>query len=31
MAKAGDNRKRMVAVAAAEEKDCGGKSDKGLG
>jgi hypothetical protein len=32
MAKAGDNRERAVAVAvaAAEEKDCGGKSDKGL-
>ncbi len=28
MAKAGNNRERAVAVAAAEEKDCGGKSHK---
>ncbi len=31
MAKAGDNRERAVAVAAAEEEDCSGNSDKGLG
>jgi hypothetical protein len=31
MAKAGNNRERAVVVAAAEEKDCGSKSDKGLG
>jgi hypothetical protein len=31
MAKTSDNRERAVAAVAAEEKDCGGKSDKGLG
>jgi hypothetical protein len=31
MAKASDNRERAVVAAAAEKKDCGGKSDKGLG
>jgi hypothetical protein len=34
MVKAGNNRERVVAmgaVGAAEEEDCGGKSDKGLG
>jgi hypothetical protein len=31
MAKAGNNRERAVAAATAEEKDCGGKSEKGLG
>ncbi len=29
--KAGDNRERAVVAAAAEEKDCSGKSDKRLG
>ena len=28
---AGNNREKAVAAAAAEEKDCGSKSDKGLG
>jgi hypothetical protein len=31
MAKAINNRERAVVATAAEEKDCGGKSDKGLG
>jgi hypothetical protein len=31
MAKAGNNRERAVVAAAAEEKDCGGKSDNGFG
>jgi hypothetical protein len=31
MVKAGNNRERVVAAAVAEEKDCGGKSDKGFG
>jgi hypothetical protein len=31
MAKAGNNRERVVVAAAAKEEDCSGKSDKGLG